>query len=327
MSFFDRKKEKTQNDDKRLVGVGTNEMNLDGYRPLVCKIPVGLCGNDIYNFVFSSERDACSSYMITGERGTIKRLLDAIIINGSLKYTPGELSFRLYDVESGGMMELYESSRLPHITRIGSYIGEAEALHEMHSLYNVIKKRTELFKALSDKCETEINNIYEYNSYAKAQEKGEFKRKKRIIVVLNGIRKILNSPQADEGYVKQTCYLLESIAKRGSAVGVHLILTSTAFTGSQADRLLQNTFVKRAQGRVALAQSKSEAKHLDFGKIFAKRIKEIIKLDKGQGMMTNDGNKVSLVDIATLTPIEEYIEMVSDSTFFFEEKTEKLSKK
>jgi hypothetical protein len=44
-------------------------------------------------------------------------------------------------------------------------------------------------------------------------------------------------------------------------------------------------------------------------------------------MMTNDGNKVSLVDIATLTPIEEYIEMVSDSTFFFEEKTEKLSKK
>lgn len=327
MSFFSRKREKSQLDAKRLEGVGTNEINRDGYCPLVCKIPVGLCENEIYNLDFSSERDACASYMITGNRDSIKGLLDAIIINGSLKYTPGEVSFRLYDTESYGMLDPYENARLPHITRIGSRIGENEAVHELFRLADVIKKRGELFKSLGEKCGVEINNICEYNSYAKTQEKGTFKHKKRIIAVLNGIRKILNSPQADERYVKQVCYLVENIAKRGSALGVHLILTSTAFSNSEIDKLLQSTFVQRAQGRVVLAQEKSEAKRLDFGKAFAKRIKEITRLGKGQGLVTVDGKRVSLVDIATLTPLEEYIEMVSDSVFFYEEKTEKLSKK
>ncbi|MBQ7761453.1 MAG: hypothetical protein IJ400_05290 [Clostridia bacterium] len=328
MSFFKLNREKMLNDTiERLKGVGTNEVNLDGYSPLVCKIPIGLCNGKVFDLTFGSDGSACASYMITGDRASTKSILDAIIINGCLKYTPGELSFRLYDVESGGMLEPYEEARLPHIARIGSCLCENEAIHELSRLYNVVKKREELFKELSSKCGNEISNIYEYNKYARTQEKGAFKHKKRIIVVLNGMKKILNSPRIDERYATQLCRLVEDIAKKGTSLGVHLILTSTGFTNDGFDLMLKSTYVEGIDGIITFTQGQKEPRVLGFGKSFAKRIREITKMEPRQALITTDGKNISKVDIAILTPIEEYIERISDSTFFFAENTEKLSKK
>lgn len=301
MGFFGLKGEKT----KRkicLEGVGTEEINLEGSSPEVCKIPIGIYKGEVFNLIFGTEH---GSYLVIGEREHFKSLLDPIVINGSLKYAPDEVSFRLYDLENNSALSVYEGSRLPHIKRIGSCIGEKEAVHELNRLCSVVKKREELFKELGARYKTEISNIKGYNELA--GKDSDFSKKKRIIVILNGINRILNSPQINEAYAKQLCLLVKDIAKKGAPLGVHLILTTTPSAKRGYDFMLRDIYLGKS------------CEKIEIGKMGGKRG------EKGVDVATV-GKGVRGVYLSTFTKIEEYIERVSDSVIFFKESTEKLSK-
>ena len=324
MAFFKRKQEIKDLKELEIEGLGTEQINQQGYCPPTCKVPIGACDNALFELAFGV--GGYSSYMVVGDRNTTKSLIDGLIINGCYKYTPSELSFRLYDVSTSGILKAYEQARLPHIARIGSCIGEKEAIHELNRLLEVIKSRELLFKELREKCGKEINSLFDYNTNAIEQEKGTFKRKKRIVALLIDVKRLLNSPQISEEYAKQICLLINDIAKKGAFVGVHLILTSQELSKDSLDTMLRKSFVERLCGKIVLPLQKKQARSLDFGKIIDKKIKEIVNLKEGECLVTVDEKTVKRVRLSTFTPIEKYIDAISDSVAFFDENTEKLSK-
>ena len=259
------------------IGFGKQSVDKDNYDNIL--IPVGLCDNKIVEMGFSCKSDYPIANLIMGVPGTGKsKLIDALILNGAMKYFPQELQFQLLDFKDGVSSSLYaEKARLPHIQIISSNNDADDANIILNKIKREREKRNGLFK------EKGVNDISEYN---KIMDKQGFTDKKlpRIIIIIDECQVLF----ADSELAGQ----LEDISRRCRSTGIHLVLSTQALQGSM------NKTKEFIDGRYCFEISDSDAHEL-LNREYANRMKQDVPKGSFKAYAsTNSGETCKVMAVA-----------------------------
>ena len=163
----------------------------------------------------------CSHGLVAGMTGSGKsELLISWLLAMACKYHPEDLSFVVIDYKGGSTA--YALEKLPHVCGIITNNG-AGIDRCFQSLEHELRRREDIFAAVS------VNNI---KDYIKGHHEGSFKEAlPRLLIVFDEFKELIKERPA----VKK---MVDSIAAKGSSLGVHLVLA----TQSPADAVDENTW-------------------------------------------------------------------------------------
>lgn len=163
----------------------------------------------------------CSHGLVAGMTGSGKsELLISWLLSIACNYHPEDVSFVVIDYKGGSTA--YALEKLPHvcgiITDVGSGIDRC-----MQSLEYELRRREDIFASVGAK---------DIKEYIKGHHKGEFQEAvPRLLIVFDEFRELIK----ERPVVKK---MVDSIAAKGSSLGVHLILA----TQSPADAVDEGTW-------------------------------------------------------------------------------------
>lgn len=229
------------------IGFGTNNNKTDSS----ISIPIAYNAPNIWNIEFHCTSKAPLANLIVGVPGTGKsRLIDAMILNGAIKYSPDELIFHLLDFKSGLSSNAYLlDCKIPHVKVVSRENKAEDADIILSSIISEQIERADEFKKYS------VDSIAGYNKVAK-------KIMPRLIVVIDECQHIFE----DESLAKKC----EQIVREGRAFGIHLVLATQTIT-----QQMMRT-IKFVDGRYCFEITQADAEQL-LNKEYAKRIAEISK--------------------------------------------------
>ena len=163
----------------------------------------------------------CSHGLVAGMTGSGKsELLISWLLSIACNYHPEDVSFVVIDYKGGSTA--YALEKLPHvcgiITDVGSGIDRC-----MQSLEYELRRREDIFASVGAK---------DIKEYIKGHHKGEFQEVvPRLLIVFDEFKELIK----ERPVVKK---MVDSIAAKGSSLGVHLILA----TQSPADAVDEGTW-------------------------------------------------------------------------------------
>ena len=163
----------------------------------------------------------CSHGLVAGMTGSGKsELLISWLLSIACNYHPEDVSFVVIDYKGGSTA--YALEKLPHvcgiITDVGSGIDRC-----MQSLEYELRRREDIFVSVGAK---------DIKEYIKGHHKGEFQEAvPRLLIVFDEFKELIK----ERPVVKK---MVDSIAAKGSSLGVHLILA----TQSPADAVDEGTW-------------------------------------------------------------------------------------
>lgn len=163
----------------------------------------------------------CSHGLVAGMTGSGKsELLISWLLSIACNYHPEDVSFVVIDYKGGSTA--YALEKLPHvcgiITDVGSGIDRC-----MQSLEYELRRREDIFASVGAK---------DIKEYIKGHHKGEFQEVvPRLLIVFDEFKELIK----ERPVVKK---MVDSIAAKGSSLGVHLILA----TQSPADVVDEGTW-------------------------------------------------------------------------------------
>lgn len=163
----------------------------------------------------------CSHGLVAGMTGSGKsELLISWLLSIACNYHPEDVSFVVIDYKGGSTA--YALEKLPHvcgiITDVGSGIDRC-----MQSLEYELRRRENIFASVGAK---------DIKEYIKGHHKGEFQEAvPRLLIVFDEFKELIK----ERPVVKK---MVDSIAAKGSSLGVHLILA----TQSPADAVDEGTW-------------------------------------------------------------------------------------
>ena len=163
----------------------------------------------------------CSHGLVAGMTGSGKsELLISWLLSIACNYHPEDVSFVVIDYKGGSTA--YALEKLPHvcgiITDVGSGIDRC-----MQSLEYELRRREDIFASVGAK---------DIKEYIKGHHKGEFQEAvPRLLIVFDEFKELIK----ERPVVKK---MVDSIAAKGSSLGVHLILA----TQSPADAVDEGTW-------------------------------------------------------------------------------------
>ena len=163
----------------------------------------------------------CSHGLVAGMTGSGKsELLISWLLSIACNYHPEDVSFVVIDYKGGSTA--YALEKLPHvcgiITDVGSGIDRC-----MQSLEYELRRREDIFASVGAK---------DIKEYIKGHHKGEFQEAvPRLLIVFDEFKELIK----ERPVVKK---MVDSIAVKGSSLGVHLILA----TQSPADAVDEGTW-------------------------------------------------------------------------------------
>jgi len=175
-------------------------------------IPIANKNNDVYHLKFTAaEGTDPIAYLLLGKPKSGKSsLIDAMIINGSMAYSPDDLTFYLLDFKDGISSNVYKGKNaIPHIRVIAEKNKQEDAEIILSELIREKERRSATFKKLG------LQNIAEYNRASEVHMP-------RIIIVVDECQALFESSALS----KQ----VEGIARQGRAYGIHLVLASQSIT-------------------------------------------------------------------------------------------------
>ena len=202
----------------------------------VISIPVGMCDNEIYNIEFGCGGNSPIAYLLIGAPGTGKSsLIDSLIMNGSMAYSPDDLVFYLLDFKDGMLSKPYEGENaIPHVRLIAAENKEEDADILLNNLIAEKENRNKLF------AEVNANNLAEYN-------KKVGKRMPRIIVAIDECYPIFANSNLEEKS--------EMLIRQGRSVGIHFFLASQ-------DLKRMTNILKFIDGRFCYYVEKEDAREM-----------------------------------------------------------------
>lgn len=177
-------------------------------------------GEGVKLFSLSLHRH-CSHGLVAGMTGSGKsELLISWLLSIACNYHPEDVSFVVIDYKGGSTA--YALEKLPHvcgiITDVGSGIDRC-----MQSLEYELRRREDIFASVGAK---------DIKEYIKGHHKGEFQEAvPRLLIVFDEFKELIK----ERPVVKK---MVDSIAAKGSSLGVHLILA----TQSPADAVDEGTW-------------------------------------------------------------------------------------
>lgn len=256
------KKEKESVSYER-IGFGKDTEKIGDWN--VISIPVGLDEPNVWRIDLSCQETPPIANLIVGAPGTGKStLIDAMILNGAIKYSPDELNFHLLDFKDSISSSVYTRSecQIPHV-KVVSRENKEDAGIILSNILRESERRNEEFKILSEESGVQIRNIADYNIQVAS---GKFDRRNmpRLVIVIDECQCVFD----DEVLAKQC----ETIVRKCRAQGIHLILATQS-----TSRKMWNT-IKFVDGRYCF-----EIATEDAGVLLNYKYVSLIKTDVPKG--------------------------------------------
>lgn len=201
-----------------MVGFGKEKPDSSNFDSIV--IPVALYEPNVWEIEFACVGSSPNANLILGVPGTGKStLIDSLIMNGAMKYSPDELNFRLLDFKDGISSSVYTmpDCRIPHIKVVSQNNKPEEADIILSNILAEGERRNKEFTALSSEAKQNVRNIVDYNRLVAS---GKYNRKNmpRLIIVIDECQYLFN----DENLANKC----QDIMKKCRSQGIHLILAT-----------------------------------------------------------------------------------------------------
>lgn len=209
---------------------------------------IGKEGLNIIEVNLADELKGTYNAIISGAVGQGKsNLIKMIIYSLCSRYSPDELNLFLLDFKEG--VTLYPFSNLgspdflPHAKVLGLESDRDFGLAVLKYLEKEFLKRSVLIKPYGDK-------LAQY----RAANPG--KKMPRIVLVIDEFHFMFNS---NDEVCENAANILESLARKGRAYGIHLILASQTVSGASALLLKEDGIMGQIPIRIALKNSIQES--------------------------------------------------------------------
>lgn len=240
-------------------------------------IPVGKVDDKVYtmDFAVSGKDSKPVSYMIIGKPGCGKSsIIDSLIINGGMKYSPDDLNFYLIDFKDGVSSAPYiGNAKMPHIKLVAQQSKQEEAEIILKTVLREKTRRNDIFKKY------DCGNLVAYNQ--KADERRE-KHLPRIIVVIDEFHAIFNDDGDAERSQRLSDYC-KQIVREGRSAGIHLLITS-----QNADRKLMACVGDFVSGRFCFEVTNIEHAEAVFYRENAVKVVKECTGHTGTAMVSHD---------------------------------------
>ena len=229
------------------IGFGREAVKAEDVKDSI-SIPVGMVDNLPYSMEFAvagDDEEKPISYLAIGGTGSGKSsLIDSIIFNGAMKYSPDDLQFYLIDFKDGVSSAKFAADRespIPHVRLISGESKQEEAEIILNTLLAEKERRNKIITA--NMC----SNLAQYNARAE-------KHMPRIIVVIDEVRKLFEEESGDRGRSDRLATACKTIVHEGRSSGIHLF-----FASQSADRHMMNLVAKFMRGRFCFSATEEDA--------------------------------------------------------------------
>ena len=231
------------------VGFGKEKIKPSDVQESI-SIPVGRMDDKIYNIEFAvsgSDDSKPIAYLLIGSPKMGKSsLIDSMIYNGSMKYSPDDLNFYLIDFKDGVSSAQYATDcKMPHIKVLAESSKQEEAEIILRTLLNEQSRRNALFKK-----EKGCKNLVDYNRLHE-------KHLPRIVVVIDEVQKLFKEDSSDYGRSDRLSGYLEQIVREGRSAGLHVVLAS-----QDASRKMMTCVGKFVPGRFCFGAAYEDAENI-----------------------------------------------------------------
>lgn len=259
------------------IGFGNNTSNMRDFDSI--SIPVALVDSDIWEIKFDCVGKAPIANLIVGVPGTGKStLIDSLIMNGAMKYSPDELNFQLLDFKDGISSSVYsmEKCQIPHIKVLSQNNKPEEADIILSNILVESERRNKQFELLGKEINNSIRDISQYN---KVVSSGNYNRNimPRLVIVIDECQYLF-----DNEVLSKKC---EDIVRKCRSQGIHLILATQTITHK-----MWNT-IKFVDGRYCFEINEDDAKQLINNK-YASIIHKEVPKGSYRAFASNDGGNV-----------------------------------
>ncbi len=243
-------------------------------------VPIGKVDDKIFtmDFAVAGSDGKPVAYMIIGKPGCGKSsIIDSLIINGSMKYSPDDLTFYLIDFKDGVSSAPYiGSAKMPHIKLVAQKSKQEEAEIILKTVLKEKTRRNNLFI----KCGCQ--NLVEYN---KMQDANGQKHLPRIIVSIDEFHAIFNDDGDSERTQRLSDYCRQ-IVKEARSAGIHLVIASQS-----ADRKIMNCVGDFISGRFCFDVANIEHAEAVFNRQNAMKVKTECSGKIGVAMVSYDAGE------------------------------------
>lgn len=189
-------------------------------------IPVGKCENEIFGIKFASGNqgeDGIVGGLITGGTGSGKTsIIESLVFNGAMKYSPDDLNFYLIDFKDGVSNQKYlKTAIIPHVKLITEKSKKEDAVIILSLLNKERIRRNKLFNKES------VKNIDTYNS------RHPEKHMPRIIIIIDEANEMLEvgdyTNTETSTLIDRMVGLINTINAQGRSTGIHLMMAAQKF--------------------------------------------------------------------------------------------------
>lgn len=252
-------------------------------RDPIIRIPVGKSGSKTFDLPFSCANKGgtpegnCVSYMVIGRTGAGKSsFMNSIIINGSRKYSPDDLSFWVIDFKYGKETKEYSESGIPHISMVAAKNTPEDALNILRMLESECERRNKIFA--KEGC----RDLYDYNEKRDACNQ---KHMPHIIVLIDEAQDLAQSDDYDiQAELRKS---IQGLSDKIRSSGIHLVLIAQNISNDKCGLL--SYFILQAAGRVAFQLDEKAVTDADFGSGFRERREEFPLLANGTAYVSISG--------------------------------------
>ena len=267
------------------VGFGKHDADPNEFSSI--EIPCALDAPDVWEVAFDCVDKAPVANLVVGQPGTGKStLIDALIMNGAMKYSPDELNFQLLDFKDGASSYVYtmEDCRIPHIKVVSQENKVEDAEIILSNILSESERRNREFKAFAKEAGVTIHNISEYNKHVK-QMGGTRKSMPRLVIVIDECQCLF-----EEESLAAKC---ETIARKCRSHGIHLILATQTLSHKM------HATTKFCKGIYCFYVDRGDAEQLFANRKYVPLVETEIPKGSYMAFASNDGgNNCSKIRVA-----------------------------
>ncbi|OXM47971.1 hypothetical protein CFP75_23000 [Amycolatopsis alba DSM 44262] len=250
---------------------------------------VGRVGHDVVSLTLGDDREQRHNVLVTGAVGQGKsNFLKVFIHSLAVRYGPDELELCLLDFKDGVTFYPLAPSDtspdwLPHVRLIGLESDRDYGIAVLEYLFAEFDRRARVIKPHGDQIATYRRQVPDA-------------KMPRIVAVIDEFQVLF---EEDDPLTDRAVQLLERLARRGRAYGIHLVLASQTISGITALMAKEGGIYSQFPIRVALKNSSSESQAvLDTKNTEAARLRfrgeAVVNLDFGQ----IEGNRRAVIAVA-----------------------------